>query len=55
IPPPADNEIPISFKHASMSGISTQREHYQPPPNMPKDKENVPVAAKQVLFLQEIS
>ncbi|CAF1360382.1 unnamed protein product [Rotaria magnacalcarata] len=48
IPPPADNEIPISFKHASMSGISTQREHYQPPPNMPKDKENVPVAAKQV-------
>ena len=31
-PPAAENEIPISFKHAPMSGLSAQREHFQPPP-----------------------
>lgn len=32
-PPAPDNEIPISFKNAPMSGVSSQRQHYQAPPN----------------------
>ncbi|CAF0738863.1 unnamed protein product [Rotaria sordida] len=31
-PPVPDNEIPISFKNVPMSGLSSQRDHYQPPP-----------------------
>jgi len=31
-PPPPDNEIPISYKHGSMSGQSSQRDDYPPPP-----------------------
>ncbi|CAF4250040.1 unnamed protein product [Rotaria sp. Silwood2] len=31
-PPAPDNEIPISFKNAAMTGLSSQRDHYQPPP-----------------------
>jgi hypothetical protein len=30
--PPPDNEIPTSFKNAPMSGVTSQRDHYQPPP-----------------------
>lgn len=48
IPPPPDNQIPISFKNAPMSGVSTQRQHYQPPPNIPKEEEKKPPVVKQV-------
>lgn len=30
-PPPADNEIPISFANHPMSGLTAQREHFQAP------------------------
>ncbi|CAF3519050.1 unnamed protein product [Rotaria sordida] len=43
-PPPRDNEIPISFKNVPMSGLSSQRDDYQPPPaNITKEKMVVPV------------
>ncbi|CAF3335042.1 unnamed protein product [Rotaria socialis] len=45
-PPAPDNEIPISFKNATMSGVSSQRDHYQPPPSSnirkPLPKHNKP-------------
>lgn len=51
-PPPPDNEIPIAFKHAPMSGVSSQRDHYPPPP--PDSlKKTSPAAVKQV-FLMEV-
>ena len=30
--PPPENEIPIAFKNVPMSGLTSQRDHYQPPP-----------------------
>lgn len=52
-PPAADNEIPTSFKNAPMSNISSQRDHYQPPSNISKEKMVVP--AKKVLVLHKSS
>ena len=46
-PPPRDNEIPIAFKNAPMSGLSSQRDHYQPPPADSIRKAS-PAAVKQV-------
>lgn len=53
--PPPDNEIPISFRNFPMSGISSQKEHYQPPPSgITKQKSAAP--AKQVfLFFKEFN
>ena len=49
--PPPDNEIPISFKNAPMSGLSSQRDHYQPPPP-DSIKKLSPAPVKQVyLFI----
>ena len=49
-PPPRDNEIPISFSNGSMSGLSSQQEHYQAPPvNAIKKRSELPV--KQVSAL----
>jgi hypothetical protein len=53
IPPPPDNEIPISYKNAPMSGLSSQRDHYPPPP--PDSlKKTVTTSVKQVYLLIEI-
>jgi hypothetical protein len=47
--PPPDNEIPISFRNVPMSGVSSQKEDYQPPPpGITKQKSAAPT--KQVLF-----
>ena len=49
-PPPPDNEIPIAFSNGSMSGLSSQQEHYQAPPvNAIKKRSELPV--KQVSAL----
>lgn len=46
-PPPADNEIPTSFRNVPMQSLSSQREHFQPPPRGAL-KRNVDVQTKQV-------
>ena len=47
-PPAPNNEIPTSFKNAPMSNISMQRDHYQPPPSVTKEK--LSMAANKVLY-----
>jgi len=47
--PAPDNEIPISFRNFPMSAISSQKEHYQPPPpGITKQRLSAP--PKQVLI-----
>jgi hypothetical protein len=51
-PPAPDNEILTSFKNVPMSGVSSQKDHYQPPPpGIIKQKAVEPT--KQVLFFKE--
>ena len=52
-PPPPDNEIPIAFKHAPMSGISSQRDHYPPPPSDSLKKTSPVASVKQVASLKK--
>ena len=50
--PPPDNDIPISFRNGSMSGLSSQQAHYQAPPlNALKKGPEVPVKRVTVEFL----
>jgi hypothetical protein len=53
-PPAPDNEILISSKNVPMSGISSQKDHFQPPPLGIK-KEKAIEHAKPVLFFQEFN
>jgi hypothetical protein len=49
-----DNEIPISFKNVPMSSVSSQKEHYPPPPTgITKQKPVSP--PKQVFFSIEFN
>ncbi|CAF3579036.1 unnamed protein product [Rotaria sp. Silwood1] len=51
-PPAPDNEIPTSFKNAPMSGLSSQRDHYQPPPpNIKKEKTAAPIKQPDHLLI----
>jgi hypothetical protein len=49
-PPPPDNEIPISFRNAPMSNLSSQRDHYQSPPSDAIKKTST-TSVKQVYLL----
>ena len=50
--PAPDNEIPISFKNVPISGLSSQRDHYQPPPANSITKSST-MHTKQVRVLHE--
>jgi hypothetical protein len=47
--PPPDNEIPISFKNAPMLALSSQRDHYQPPP--PDSIKKLPMTSVKQVYL----
>jgi len=53
-PPAPDNDIfTSSFKNTPMSDVSSQRDHYQPPPP-DSIKQKLVKPAKQVLFSQRV-
>jgi len=56
IPPPPDNEIPISFKNVPMSHTSSQRDDYPPPPPDSLKKPPINTSVKQVyLFITNLN
>ncbi|CAF0962145.1 unnamed protein product [Adineta steineri] len=54
--PAPENEIPISFKNSPMAGMTSQRDHYQPPPrNSSKNAPTRPIKQKNnVMFIRTV-
>jgi len=50
--PPPENEIPISFKNAPMSGLTSQRDSYPPPPPGSIKKSSMKASKQVCLFIQ---